>query len=191
MKANPSKLVKEHYRTLRDRRTDESRWQDYAWFLIGPAVVYVVACIIGLELPEGASAGLLTASGVLAAFFFGVMLQVAQRALEWSESNPEKGRDTSWQADFLTQIAANAGYAVIVSLIAAAVLVAVLITEGAGLANVLLSALALALCVHLALMLSMVLVRIYALTSDRLLRTKVGGPTGKVTQLHDRKTGSG
>lgn len=191
MKANPWQLVTEHYRTLRDRRTDESRWQDYAWFLLLPAGVYLASCVIGIELPEGASAGLLTASGVLAAFFFGVMLQVAQRALDWSDSNPEKGRDTSWQADFLTQIAANAGYAVLVSITAAVVLVAVLITEDDGLANVLLSALALALCVHLALMLSMVLVRIYAVTSDRLLRTKVGESTGSVTHLHDRKTGSG
>jgi hypothetical protein len=80
---------------------------------------------------------------------------------------------------------------VLVSIAAATVLVAVLITEGDGLANVLLSALALALCVHLALMLSMVLIRVYALTSDRLLRTKVGGPTGSVTHIGDRKTGSG
>lgn len=191
MKANPWQLVVEHYRTLRDRRTDESRWQDYVWFLLVPAGVFAGGCVLGIELPEGASAGLLTASGVLAAFFFGVMLQVAQRALDWSESRPPKGKDTTWQADFLTQIAANAGYAVLVSLAAAVVLVAVLITEGHRLASVLLSALALALCVHLALMLSMVLIRIYALTSDRLLRTKVGGPSGSVTHLDDRRTGSG
>jgi len=184
MKASPWQLVVAHYRTLRDRRTDESRWQDYVLFLLFPALVYAGFCVLRVRLPEGAAAGLLTAAGVLSAFFFGVMLAVAQRSLDWADTRPPRGKDTAWQADFLTEIAANAGYAGLVSIAVAAVLVSVLVTSGE--AAVLLSCLALALSLHLALMLGMVLARIYAITANRLVKAKADGPTGTVTPLRDR-----
>jgi hypothetical protein len=190
MKANPWKLVQAHYRTLRDYRTAEKRWRDYALFLGVPALVFVGCMLLGATLPKGASTALLTTAGVLTAFFFGVMLQVAQRGMEWADQHPEPGAETTWQTKFLQEIAANAGYASLVSIVTAAVFVGALIATANWLL-VLLSSLGLALAAHLAIMVAMVLTRIYALTTDRLTEAEVGGPTGSVTHLHDRKSNSG
>lgn len=191
MKADPRTLIKAHYKTLRDYRTGDARWQDYVVFIGIPTLVGLLGLTVGLKLPAGASTALLTTAGILSAFFFGVMLQVAERALEWTDSRPTPGKETDWQADFLREIAANAGYASVVSIVTAAVFVGALVAKKSDLPLVLLSGLGLALAVHLALMLFMVLTRIYALIVDRLDDAQVGGPTGVVTPLPDRKTGSG
>lgn len=191
MKADPRKLIKAHYRTLRDQRTNKARWQDYAVFLGVPGFVAAIALIFGLELTGGVSTALLTTAGILSAFFFGVMLQVAERALEWADQPPQPGKDTDWQADFLREIAANAGYASVVSIVTAAVFVGALIAENSEVALTLLSAVGIALAIHLALMLFMVLSRIYALITDRLDGAKVGGLTGVVHPLPERKAGTG
>lgn len=190
MKATPWKLIQAHYRTLRDARTDEARWQDYALFIGVPAVVLVTCALIGVKLPHGASAGLLTATGVLTAFFFGVMLQIAERAMDWADNAPEPGKQTTWQVNFLKQIAANAGYACLISIAAAAVFVVALVAKS-SLLLIASSSVGLALAVHLALLLSMVLNRVYALITRRLKSALVGGPKGTVHHLHEHNTGSG
>ena len=190
MKANPWKLIRAHYGTFVFYPSgDRSNW-DYVLFWGLPAAVGVLCLVLWASLPEGASMALLTTAGVLTAFFFGVMLQIAQRAMEWAESEPTLGADTTWQAQFLRQIAANAGYACLVSILAAAVFVGVLIATAPWL-SVGLSALGLALAIHLGLLLAMVLTRIYALTADRLEKAEVTPPKGTVTHINDRKTGSG
>jgi hypothetical protein len=189
MKANPWKLIQDHYRTLRDYRTDQVRRRDWVLFLGLPGVIFAGCCALGLRLPEGASIGLLTTAGVLTAFFFGVMLQIAQRALDWADGHPKVGPETSWQARFLQEIAANAGYATLISILVAGVFVAALIATNPTL-SIVLSSLGVALSVHLALMLAMVLTRVYALATNRLTNARVGGSTGNVTPLPDRKTGS-
>jgi hypothetical protein len=189
MKANPWKLIQQHYRTLRNYRTEEVRKRDWALFIGVPVFVFIVCFRLHLHLPKGASAGLLTTAGVLTAFFFGVMLQIAGRALEWADGRPPVGPETSWQAQFLQEIAANAGYATLVSILAAALFVGSLIATG-SIALTILSSLGIALAVHLALMLSMILTRVYALTVNRLTDARVGGRSGNITSLPHRKTGT-
>jgi hypothetical protein len=190
MKANPWKLIQQHYRTLRDHRTDEVRKRDWALFVGVPVLVFIACLLLDLHLPKGASTALLTTAGVLTAFFFGVMLQIAGRALEWADRQPPTGPETSWQAQFLQEIAANAGYAALISILAAAAFVGSLIASGST-ALTILSSLGIALAIHLALMLSMVLTRVYALTVNRLTNARVGGPSGgNVTPLPERKTGT-
>jgi preprotein translocase subunit SecG len=185
MRANPWKLIQAHYRTLRDAETGKSRWRDYALFLGFPAGVYVLCIFLGTELPPEASAGLLTATGVLAAFFFGVVLQVAQRAMDLADQTYEPksvkpDKATYWQIEFLKEIAASAGYACLISVLAAAVSLAALAATSKWLVVVFCS-LSIALGVHLALLLTMVLSRVYALIVRRLRTAKVGGPKGAGT----------
>jgi len=189
MKANPWKLIQQHYRTLRDYRTEELRKRDWGLLVGVPVIVFIGCVLLHLRLPKGASVGLLTTAGVLTAFFFGVMLQVAGRALEWADSRPPVGPETSWQAQFLQEIAANAGYATLVSILVAAVFVGALIATGST-ALTILSSLGIALAIHLALMLSMVLTRVYALIVNRLTDARVGGASGNVTPLPGRQTGT-
>lgn len=196
MKANPWKLIQAHYRTLRDASTGKTRWQDYALFLGFPSFVYVLCIILETELPPEASAGLLTATGVLAAFFFGVVLQVAQRAMDLADRMVEPGnakptKATNWQIEFLKEIAASAGYACLISVFAAAVSLAALVTTTKWL-FVVFCALGIALGIHLLLLLAMVLSRVYALIVRRLRTAKVGGPkgTGSVHPIDSRRSGS-
>ena len=190
MKANPWKLIQAHYRTLRDDQTNKTQWQDFALFLGVPAAVFVLCLVIGVELPKGASAALLTATGILAAFFFGVVLQIAERAMDWADRAPDPGKQTTWQVRFLAQIAANAGYACLVSITAAAVFVVALVGKST-LVVVVFSSLGLALAVHLVLLLSMVLTRLQALITRRLNSALVGGPKGNLHSISERQAGSG
>jgi len=69
-----------------------------------------------------ASVGLLTESGLLSAFLVGVMLQISERALDWSDSSPTLGPETSAHATYLVELAANSGYASLVAIVSAGVL---------------------------------------------------------------------
>lgn len=190
MKANPWQLIRAHYGTLVAYPSGNRSNMDYALFWGLPALVFIVCLALGATLPEGASMALLTTAGVLAAFFFGVMLQLAQRAMDWAEKRPEPGADTTWQAQFLQQIAANAGYAGLISLLVATVFVGVLMATAQWLL-VGLSSFGLALAIHLALLVAMVLTRIYALTTDRLLNAETGTTSGTVTRINDHKSNTG
>jgi hypothetical protein len=167
MKANPWQLIRAHYRTLVIYPTKERRNRDYLLFWGVPSLSFVACIALGVSLPGEASAGLLTTAGLLSAFFFGVMLQVAERALDWADSKPVSGPDTTYQAKFLREIAANAGYASLVSIAAASVF-AVTILAQKSMTATFFSSLGIALGVHLVLLLSMVLGRVFGLIDDRL-----------------------
>lgn len=189
MKANPWSVVQAHHRTLVDDRSGRPHWPDYAVFYGLPIGVFAGSWALGLTLPEGASQGLLTVAGLLSAFFFGVMLQVSERALQWADEKPAQGPSTTWQADFLTQIAANAGYASLVSIATAAVFVVSAVAKD----NILLTiacAVGLALAIHLVLLLTMVIVRVYKMTSRKLLDVRTG-TTASVTKLPTRRRANG
>lgn len=189
MKANPWQLIRAHHETFSNYPSGNvNRW-DYVLFWGVPAIIAVVCVVLRASLPEGASIGLLTTAGVLTAFFFGVMLQVSSRAMELADQRPEAGVETTWQAEFLQQIAANAGYASLLSVVVATLFVACLLATATWL-SVILTAVGLGLAAQLGLLVSMVLTRIYALTTDRLDQAQVEGTSGTVTALHDRKTGS-
>lgn len=172
MKADPRGIIRAHRRTYIDARTGNPRWQDYAILEALPVAV-LVGCIIGdVKLATAASVGLLTVAGLLSAFLFGVMLQISERALDWSDSSPMPGPETSAHATYLSELAANSGYASLVSIVAAAVFVVSSFTSGWALR--ISSAVGLALAVHLALILFMVMKRVFALTQQRLNRARTG-----------------
>jgi uncharacterized membrane protein YhaH (DUF805 family) len=173
MKAGPWQLIRAHYRTLVFFPTGERRRRDYLLFWGVPGIAFVACMAIGVALPGAASAGLLTTAGILSAFFFGVVLQVAERALDWADKAPTPGPDTTWQAEFLKEIAANAGYASLVSILTASVFAAAIVAQK-SVSDTLFSSLGIALGIHLALLLSMVLARVFALIEDRLTDAETG-----------------
>jgi hypothetical protein len=172
MKANPGRLIRAHYATLVDNRTGRPRLSDHLVFEGIPAAVLIATWIAGVELSRGVTVGLLTVAGLMGAFFFGAMLQVSMRAMTWADQGPTPGPDVSRHATFLNQIAANAGYAALVCVLTATVFVVASVVKGTG--HVIASAFGLALAVHLALMLLMVTVRIFALTQERLTDARTG-----------------
>lgn len=185
MKAFPKDLVVQNFKTYVDARTGRPLISDYVAFVFVPIVIGGVCGGLRVKLPAGASVGLLTVSGLLSAFLFGVMLQISDRAMDWADSQPQPSYAVTHHARFLSEIAANAGYASLVSIFACtAFVVASVSSKGLLIAF---SALGLLLISHLALVLCMVMVRVFALTRERLALAETGG---NVTQLSKtRKVG--
>ena len=100
------------------------------------------------------------------------MLQVADRATDWSESNPPPGRETSERAAYLEELAANAGYASLVSIVTAVLFVVASSTSDWPLR--VFSALGIAAGVHLSLTLLMVMKRVFLWTQRRLVEAHTG-----------------
>ncbi len=188
MKASPARLVRAHYRTYVNANTGQRRWQDHALFEGLPIALLVACWALGVTLPPGASVGLLTVAGLLSAFLFGVMLQISERAMDWADAKPPQGLATSEHAIFLGEIAASAGYASVVSILTAATFVAASVTVHTD--PEILTAIGLALALHTALVMFMVLSRVFALTQDRLTRARTEGPA-TVTQLPKKHSSTG
>lgn len=173
MKASPRDIVVAHYRTYVDHATGKTDWKDHALFG-GPAFLLFVGCLsFEITIPTAASVGLLTVAGLLSAFLFGAMLQVSQRAMDWSDTKPVPSRKVSEHAEFLRQLAANAGYASLVSILVATIFVVA--SASSGKVGAVFTALGLGLAVHLMLVLSLVIVRVFALTQERLIEAETGG----------------
>jgi hypothetical protein len=172
LKAHPRYIIEAHRRTYVDARTGRARLQDHFLFEVVPLLAFA-GCLAGdVKLNVPTSAGLLTVSGLLAAFLFGVMLQVYERAGEWADTAPETGKNTSEHATNLEEVAANAGYAALLCLCAATSFVIASATSDWPLR--ISSALGLALALHLALVLLMVMSRLFLLTRTSLDRARVG-----------------
>lgn len=172
MKADPMRMIQAHRHTYVDARTGRSRWQDYALLEVAPLVVFVVSLVGNVHFGSAVGVGLLTVSGLLSVFLFSVMLQVSERAMEWADSLPQPGPDTSAHAIYLAELAANAGYASLISILAAVAFVVASVSEDWVLR--ISSTVGLALGVHLLLILLMVMKRVYALTEERLNRARTG-----------------
>jgi hypothetical protein len=184
MKASPLDIIVAHYRTYVNDDTGSPSWQDHALFE-GLPVALLVACLwFEISIPNAASVGLLTVAGLLSAFLFGAMLQVSQRAMDWADAKPPPGEDTTDHAEFLSQLAANAGYSSLVSIVTATVFAVAAVTTSHE-AAVVFTALGLGFALHMVMVLSMVMSRVFALTEERLIRAQTDG--GGVTQLRRRK----
>lgn len=172
MKADPRGVIQAHYATLVDARTDKLRFADHAALEGIPAAAATASFILEIKVSPEVSAGLVTVMGLLSAFFFGVMLQIAERALDWADTEPAQGPKTSRHALFLGEIQANAGYASFTSILTAAVFVATGLVHGT--AAEVLSGIGIGLAVHVVLLLFMVSVRVFKLTQERLLEARAG-----------------
>lgn len=174
LKADPRPIIVAHHGTYIDVRTGRPRWQDYALLDGVPVAVTGVLLWRNLHLSKVASVGLLTVAGLLSAFFFGLMLEVADRAASWADSQPERGQATSAHATYLAELAANAGYAALVSIAVAVAFVVASTSHGWLLRSVI--ALGLGLGVHLVLTLVMIMKRVFNLTLQRLRIARTTGP---------------
>lgn len=172
MKSDLRRLIKAHYASYVDVNTGRVRWQDHVVFTGLPLLALATCIWRGLELSTEAAAALLTVSGLLGAFLFGVMLQISQRAMGWADDAPVPGPATSKQAAFLREIAANAGYAALAAILAAMLFVIATVTT--ELVNTIVSIGGLVVGLHLILVLLMVIVRIFDLTDGSLRDTRTG-----------------
>jgi len=135
-----------------------------------PGLGLLVALLLKIRLNPGVAVGLLTVSGLLSVLFFGLMLQVAERAMTWADSPPSRGPATSQHGILLGELAAHAGYAALVCILAAVTYVVASVTKGWPLRVA--SSLGLALGGHLVLVLLMIMKRVFLLTQGQLNRAR-------------------
>lgn len=179
MKANPIEVILAHRRTYIDVRTGTRHRQDVFILELLPALLGVALFSLKVKLLPGASIGLLTVAGLLSAFLFGVMLQVSGRAMDWGDTAPKPGPDTSAHATYLQELAANSGYASLVCIMTAAVFVVASVSSGWTL--IVTTATGLALALHMALVLLVIIKRVYALTIERLNRARTGADRASIS----------
>jgi hypothetical protein len=188
-KGNVWPIVKAHRASYVDASTGRSRWQDQLAFEAAPFVAAVLLFAFDVKLRVEASVGLLTISGLLSAFLFGVMLQVSERAVDWADSHSEPSQDTSDHAAYLEELSANAGYASLVCIAAAVAYVVASTTAHHPWPLRISSAIGLALGIHMVLTLFMVMRRVFALTQQRLNRARTGAG-GRASSLPERRRGA-
>ncbi len=183
MKATPLTLLRAQYATYVDDRTGRQRWRDHVAFHGLPLITFFLFCWFEVTIPTEASIGIVTVAGFLSAFLFGAMLQVSQRSLDWLDNKPTPSEDTTQHGEYLRQLAANTGYASLVSIATAAMFV---ISSAAKSPEVsaLSSAVGFAFVLHLLLVLLMVMNRVFALTINRVIQAETGGPS--ITRTRSR-----
>lgn len=172
MKISPRAIITAHRRTYADAATGKLSRRDYLLFEVLPIELAIVCAWWPVHLSGAAATALLAVSGVAGALLFGFLLQISQRALDWSDSNPLPSADTADHAEYIGQLAANSAYASLVCLVAAASYLIATVAGGRLLGVA--SAIAIGLTVHLAFVLLMVMKRVYALTEQRLIRARTG-----------------
>ena len=172
MKADPRRMIRAHFRTLVSANTGRTLIADHVVLELVPAGLGFAYLASGKFLLSVTSAGLVTVTGLLGAFLFALMIQIADRAESWADTHPTPGPQTSRHAIYLTELSANAGYASLVSIVASVVFV--MCSATTGLPRRVSGAAGLGLGLHLVLTLFMVLKRVFALTEERLLRARTG-----------------
>lgn len=177
-KADPRQIIQANWRTYRDARTDRLSWGDWLTFGGLPTAAFAVCLSFNVQLPSAASVGLLTVAGLLGTLLFGVLIELAKRAMDMTDDPPKPGPVTSWDARFIEELAANTAYASLLCIFTAIVFVVASI--GTHWVLRVSSALGLALGVHLVLVLMMVMKRVFALVHDRLTRVRTGADRSPV-----------
>jgi hypothetical protein len=164
---SPWPLVREHFRSLRDDGGKLPR----AVVIVNvalPLALGVVALLFGFTLR--ASAGVIAGVSLLGAGLFGLLVRVFEMSSELANRARADGSAarTSRLAPIVKAFAANVGYASLVSILAAAILVAGDQFSSGEEMSRLWTALALALLVHLLTTFLLVLRRTYRVLESEL-----------------------
>lgn len=177
-KIDITNIIRAHRQTYVDASTGDRRVPDLLLIDGLPVLFFVLCLLLDVRLDRSTAIALLTVTGLLSALLFGVMLQIADRAMSWAEGSPETGPATSGRAIFLRELAANAGYASFVCILAAITYLACSIqTEWATRLDWpirMASAFGIALGTHLILVILIVMKRVFALTESELNRARTG-----------------
>lgn len=178
-KVDVSPVVLEHYRTLRNARTGRVAPTDLAVLVGLPVVAGALVLAAGVRVHSVIVVA--SAVSVFAALLFGLLAallnMVIQAAGQAREGGPSEG--TRRQARVVAEFGANVGYAVLVAIVAAAVLVVVALgvapdEDGVQRAPPAVSAVITAVLAHLGLTLLMVLKRVFMILRGEAVTARTG-----------------
>jgi hypothetical protein len=177
-------IIATHRATYRNLATGKLRHRDLIELDLPPLAAGGLCLAFNVMLGSTASAGLLTVAGLLSAFLFGLMIQVSDRAENWSDTAPVPGKATSDHAQYLVELAASAGFASMLSIAAAVAFVVASTTSHWALRVS--SSIGIALGIYLVLTLMVVMSRVFAVTVDRTRRVRTGADRSQ-TGLEDQR----
>lgn len=160
-------IVGQHYRTLRAPNVGPTV-RDLLGLLILPAALGSMAAVSGVKISIATSAALVTVTGILAAFFFQLSVQLLNRAADLAHSDAGPSRQTSEYADLLMTLSTNAVYSALVSVAASVSALSAGIVS-CGWPETLVVCSTTIICTHLLWTLLLVISRVYHLTRERLI----------------------
>lgn len=138
-----------------------------------PACLGAAAFTLNVRISASIATALVTVTGLFAAFFFQLSINILGRAASWSESSPHPSRDTTQYALLLEGISANANYSALVAFLTSAfVLIVGILSAGWG--ERILVAITVTLLTHLVVTILFVSIRVFLLTRARTVRARTG-----------------
>ena len=168
-------ILREHFLTLRYPR-GSPHLRDYLGLLVLPTTLGLLAVLTGVKISVTTAAALVTVTGILAAFFFQLSVQLLNRAIELAHSNAEPSRETSEYANLLMTLSANSLYSALVSV--SAVVAALLAgTVSNGRFETALVFITITIAAHLLWTMLLVISRVFHLTRERLIVARTGDNT--------------
>lgn len=185
-KINPWVIVRGHYKTFYDDRTEQSKPTDFAIVICLPLIVAGVPFVTGAALTS--TSGLLAAVSAMGGLLFFLLVFVLEKAADTAAASEDLALIDSRilrRVKVLQELTANVSYSVLITIAATVVLMVGEFIPADGIAPLpgeaftvprqpaWLTALALALVTHLVITLLMVLKRVFNLTERELDLAKV------------------
>lgn len=155
-KINVWPIVVDHWRTLRDYGSNAPSMRDVAWFAGAPLVACVALLYLRLQLSSDAVSVLITALSIFAGLLLNLLL-LTHNIIAGSAA-----ASTSRRRLLLKEIYRNISYAILLSLVTVAVLIAAVLLPGTG-SRWIASAAVYALVTHFLLTLLMILKRVHVM----------------------------
>lgn len=176
-KLSLAEIWRDHHSTLIHAQTGRRRPGDYL-VLYGPAA-FVSGGLVASELWDkdsvrfggGSVDGMLAASGLLAAFFFGLSVTMLDKSIDFDLSAPDVTPAVVERAERMQEVAANTAFASIVAGVTTALLVLAVTVDWCSdiAASLAVGGMATILTTG-----AMVLRRVYSETKDRLRNVRTG-----------------
>lgn len=172
-KLSAKPILTDHLATLVDAGTGKPLLADYVEQYVLPlmvGVLYFVATDGGMVVAVGAA--LTAASGLMTAYLLQLSISMYERSAAYADAMPPPTARTRDHSRLLDELAANAAYAALVSLITTGALIGVAITTRS--VNHVVSAVAISLLTHLGALVLLVLRRVFLLGRRHRFEIRTG-----------------
>jgi hypothetical protein len=157
-------ILKDHCRTMVLYDSGKTSIEDILLFFCLPILISVAALWLGILLTDPAVNVLITAISILGGLLFNLLVLIYTVAERFA---PPTGKKDAQQ--FLREVYSNIAYAILMCILCLIPLIGLVINERPHI-ELILNAIAIALCVHLTLTLLMILKRLHTLLSLELKR---------------------
>ena len=167
---SPLPILVTHIETIRDSH-GVLHVRDVVEHYAVPMIFGTIAFTLDFGISTRTVTALVTVTGLFAAFFFTLSINILGRAASLFETNPQPGRATTQYALLLEGLSANAHYSALVAILTSICVLIVGILRR-GWADRIFTAVTVVLLVHLVVTILFVSIRVFLLTRSRIVRAR-------------------